>query len=139
LTFGQASFNQTKQKAGSADKPGLAGLCVEPAILGYRLAAGAEQLTCRACSAKTSANAANAYRIVRFRLRMRVILVYCETVNKLQRIHQQKASWRKVDRQARAKGRRLPDALCLAKSVDPRVFKRPLSFAKVRVPADYED
>jgi len=72
-------------------------------------------------------------------LRKRVILVYYETVNKLQSIHQQKVRWRKVDRQARAKGRSLPDGLCLAKSVDPRVFKRPLDFAKVRVPADYED
>jgi hypothetical protein len=55
------------------------------------------------------------------------------------RIHRQKVQQRVKDLDAQARGRRLPKGFCLAKCVDPAVFKRPLDLSRVEIPASYED
>jgi glutamine synthetase adenylyltransferase len=55
-------------------------------------------------------------------------------VSSLQRIHQCKIWSRKRLIRARAEGKRSADSLCLAKLVDPKVFRRPVDFSRVETP-----
>ncbi len=60
-------------------------------------------------------------------------------MNDLQRIHARKIQRRKRDIKARKNGKRAAVGFCLAKSVDPEVFKQPLDLSRVQIPVGYED
>ena len=68
-----------------------------------------------------------------------VAAVYDHPMNAWQRIHRQKVQTRVRDLKAQARGRKLPKGLCLAKCVNPAVFKSPLNLKGVEVPTTYEE
>lgn len=55
-----------------------------------------------------------------------------------QRIHQAKIRSRKAQIHARASGKPY-NGFCLAKHVDPEVFKRPLNLSRAKIPAGDEE
>jgi hypothetical protein len=57
----------------------------------------------------------------------------------LQRIRQEKILSRRRLIRARASGKKYAEGFCLAKNVDPEIFKRPLDFSQVETPPGYED
>jgi len=58
--------------------------------------------------------------------------------NSFRRLHARKTRSRSAQLRARQQGRSY-QGFCLAKHVDPAVFKRPLNLSKVEVPLDDED
>ncbi len=67
------------------------------------------------------------------------VTAYDRDMSEVRRIHRQKVQRRVRDLKTQARGRRLSKSFCLAKCVDPAVFKSPLDFSRVEIPATYED
>lgn len=59
--------------------------------------------------------------------------------SQLQQLHQEKIRSRKNLMRAREQGIKSNDGLCLAKMVDPEVFRRPLDLSHFEFPVKDED
>ena len=69
---------------------------------------------------------------------MRRSALKIKRLSRFKRIHQAKIRSRKAQIRARTLGKRY-DGFCLAKHVDPEIFRRPLNLSRAKIPAGDEE